>query len=629
MPELTRASPDDGETQPAPGDRFAPDIKAAPPPPAFDSPAQREFALAQLEAKVLGAEEASDAARPFQGLAKLRQRGLRLFLPLGDPEPSRADTLKTPTLLRHQRTSGTGVDEQDPVLEASVRNRVGALAALAGAVYSVAVPVDLALHAAFHTSGLTSPARLKNVLMALLSWWVYRAARRAQVSLDSVVRLAFIMVFAVGIHQTLESLHFFQSSALPYTAGLPPGVEKPSLIDGLTWTCVFMVLFPPFVPSSPKKHFLLALSLALPLLTLPLAWSWISGIEYFAIISPGSFGSVPLSVALCVFMSVAIHRIDSVLREERRRSRELGSYELVDKLGHGGMGEVWLARHKMLARPAALKVIKADRVDASPERAASALRRFEKEARATARLRSAHTVELYDFGRTDAGDFYYVMELLDGMDLEALVDRYGPQPAWRVVRILRQICLSLQEAHELGLVHRDIKPANIFLCRQGSELDIVKVLDFGLVTEVAAGARGESATLTHENDVVGTPAFMAPEIVVDPNSADHRADLYALGCVAYYLLSGRLLFEEKTVVGLLSAHVHKPLPKPLFDATLASVPPALEDLVVYLLAKQPAERPSSALEVRQMLDQVPVGGEWDDARLRQWWDAASSPALTG
>ncbi len=625
MPDLTGASQDDYETQSAPGAPLAADLGAAPP-PAFDSPAAREFALARLEAKVLGADGASGAARPFDGLVRLRQRGMRLLLARRDSEPSDADTLKTPTLLRRQQTTGAGVDEQDPVLEASVRNRVAALAALAGAVYSVAVPLDLSLHAAFHTSGLTSPARLKNVLMALLSWWVFRAARRAQVSLDSVVRLAFFMVFAVGIHQTLESLHFFQSSALPYTAGLPPGVEKPSLIDGLTWTCVFMVLFPPFVPSSPTKHFLLALSLALPLLTLPLAWSWVSGIEYFAIISPGSFASVPLSVALCLFMSVAIHRIDRVLREERRRSRELGSYELVDKLGHGGMGEVWLARHKMLARPAALKVIKADRVDASPERAASALRRFEREARATARLRSTHTVELYDFGRTDAGDFYYVMELLDGMDLEALVARHGPQPAWRVVRILRQICLSLQEAHELGLIHRDIKPANIFLCRQGSELDIVKVLDFGLVTEVARGADGEAATLTHENDVVGTPAFMAPEIIVDPDNADHRADLYALGCVAYTLLSGRLLFEEKTVVGLLSAHVHKPLPKPLFDASGASVPAALEDLVVDLLAKGPAERPPTALVVRQRLEQILVGDAWDDARLKEWWDAAG-PSL--
>jgi serine/threonine-protein kinase len=350
-----------------------------------------------------------------------------------------------------------------------------------------------------------------------------------------------------------------------------------------------------------------------------------SGIDYFAILSPETFGNVPLSVVLSVFASIAIHRIDNSLRDERRRSRELGSYVLVEKLGRGGMGEVWLARHRMLARPAALKVIKADRIDVTPEMAASALRRFEREARATARLRSAHTVELYDFGRTDDGDFYYVMELLDGMDLEALVAHNGPQPVWRVVRILQQICASLAEAHSLGLIHRDIKPANIFLCRQATELDIVKVLDFGLVTEIARTDQGDAATLTRDNGVVGTPAFMAPEMVVAPDNTDHRADLYALGCVAYFLLAGRRLFEERTVVGLLSSHVNKPLPSPLFEQTGVSVPKALEELLVSMLAKSPGDRPQTAGEVLRALGQVDLSGVWDDETLRAWWTAVGPP----
>ena len=354
---------------------------------------------------------------------------------------------------------------------------------------------------------------------------------------------------------------------------------------------------------------------------LPFGWSTVSGIDYFAILSPDTFASVPLSVILSVFSSLAIHRIEEALRTERRRSRELGSYELVRELGHGGMGQVWLARHKMLARPAALKVIKADRIDLAPDRAADALRRFEREARATARLRSAHTVEIYDFGRTDAGDFYYVMELLDGMDLEALVARHGPQAAWRVVRILRQVCLSLSEAHGKGLIHRDVKPANIFLCRQGTELDVTKVLDFGLVTEIARADRDAAAALTLDKDVVGTPAFMAPEMIVAPDDVDHRADLYALGCVSYFMLTGRHLYEEKTVVGLLSSHAHKPLPSPLFDETIQTVPAELENLVTRMLAKSPKDRPQSADEVFHLLGQIEVDGAWDDEQMRSWWSA--------
>ncbi len=598
MPEPTGALPDG--------------IEDAEPPAAFESSAERELALAKLEAAVLGS--APTQLGPLKGLAKLGPlgRGFRGR----DSSPTREGAAKVTTLLRREGEVGASSVESDPVLEASIRGRVAALAALAGVAYSVAVPLDLGLRVALGAPGLTSPARLKNVVMAVLAWWVYRAARKASVPLETVARLAFVLVFAVGIHQTLESLHFFQWSG-------EASAEGPSLVDGLTWTCVFMVLFPPFVPGSPKKHFLLALSLALPLLALPFVWSRVSALDYFAILSAETFANVPLSVVLSVFTSIGIHRIDDALRSERRRSRDLGSYLLVEELGHGGMGEVWLAQHKMLARPVALKIIKADRLDVAPARAASALRRFEQEARATAYLRSAHTVELYDFGRTDAGDFFYVMELLDGMDLKVLVERDGPQPAWRVVRILRQVCLSLAEAHSAGLIHRDVKPANIFLCRQATELDIAKVLDFGLVTEVARADREDAPALTRDNDVVGTPAFMAPEMILAPDDVDHRADIYALGCVAYFLLTGRHLFEEKTVVGLLSCHVHKAPPSPLFGEQ--AVPRALEVLVASMLAKSPADRPQSADELLTALERVDVKDAWDDAQLRSWWSAVHPP----
>ena len=280
------------------------------------------------------------------------------------------------------------------------------------------------------------------------------------------------------------------------------------------------------------------------------------------------------------------------------------------------MGEVWLAHHKMLARPAALKLIKFDRVHGSHARASQVLRRFEREAQATAQLSSVHTVTLYDFGRTDNGDFYYVMELLDGMDLDALVDRYGPQPAGRVVGILKQACLSLVEAHDAGLVHRDIKPANIFLCRKGSELDVANVLDFGLVTRRADS--GESS-VTKGEDLLGTPAFMAPEMVTGRKSADHRADLYALGCVAFWLLTGRFLFERDTPMEMAVAHVHEPVPSPLFQRESEPVPEPLESLLAQLLSKDPEERPQSAAELLARLEEIDLPDAWTDADRRRWW----------
>jgi eukaryotic-like serine/threonine-protein kinase len=548
---------------------------------------------------------------------------------LGNLRPKVRSTFmrETPTLLRHAGKAETphASDDGDPVLRASVRSRVAALSALAGVVYSVAVPLDLAMHAMFATGGLTSPARLKNLAMALLAWWVHHAAKSSKASLPALTRMAYLLVFMVGLHQTLEALHFFQWEGVGASVEHGLEVEPPSLVDGLPWTCLFMVLFPPFVPGTPKKHLLLSLSLATPALVLPLVWSIASGLDYWLILSPESFMNIPLSVVLGLFVSVGIHRIDQALREERRRSRDLGSYELIEELGHGGMGQVWLAKHKMLARPAALKLISAAHFESAKGSASSSLQRFEREARATALLRSLHTVELYDFGQTDAGDFYYAMELLDGVDLEALVRRHGTQDPWRVVNILRQACFSLAEAHEQGVVHRDIKPANIFLCRQGTELDVVKVLDFGLVTRVGRTEAEKTKALTGDNQILGTPAFMSPESITSPDEVDSRADIYALGCVAYWLLSGRQLFKGDTVVAQLYAHVHKELPDPLFADRQPPVPRALDALLRRMLDKEPSKRPQSASEVLGLLDELEVEGQWNGVQLAKWWEQIEAP----
>jgi eukaryotic-like serine/threonine-protein kinase len=278
---------------------------------------------------------------------------------------------------------------------------------------------------------------------------------------------------------------------------------------------------------------------------------------------------------------------------------ELAGYRSEELIGRGGMGEVYFAHHRMLARPAAIKLIRAEALagqDGSQAQVAAA--RFRREAEAAARLKSPHTVQLYDFGATDDGRLYLVMELLEGINLDQLVRRDGPLPADRVARILRQACESLEEAHDAGLVHRDIKPANIHLGRVGRDEDFVKLLDFGLVKSVA-GERDDSLA-SMAGMAVGTPAFMAPEMV-HGDALDGRADLYSLGCVAYYLLTGQFVFAGETPIQTVLLHVQQE-PEAPSRLTDNPIPPALEQLVLACLAKRPEDRPPSAGAVIAALD---------------------------
>ncbi len=279
------------------------------------------------------------------------------------------------------------------------------------------------------------------------------------------------------------------------------------------------------------------------------------------------------------------------------------------------MGEVWRARHRLLIRPAAIKLIR-PQMSGDPE---LLLRRFEREARATAALKSPHTVQLYDFGATEDGRLYYVMELLDGLDLDTLVRQYGPLPAERVVHLLRQVCASLQDAHVNGLVHRDIKPANVVVSRAGTTFDFAKVLDFGLVKLDSARKAEDDIKLTSEGSASGTPAFMAPEVVLGVADTDHRVDLYALGCVAYWLLTGKLVFAGKSVVEVMFHHAHTPPPRPSSRSEL-SIPAPLEDLVMECLEKDPARRPASADAVSTRLNAVSWEQPWTVERAERWWE---------
>src|SRR5688572_11426546 len=280
-----------------------------------------------------------------------------------------------------------------------------------------------------------------------------------------------------------------------------------------------------------------------------------------------------------------------------KQARALGSYELIEQLGAGGMGSVWRARHRLLAREAAVKLVRPEALGDTESTAQSQLRRFEREAQATAMLRSQHSIRLFDFGTADDGSFYYVMELLEGRDLESFVKEFGPLPPERVTFVLKQICHSLAEAHARGMVHRDIKPANIFLCRMGLEFDFVKVLDFGLVqTRKADAASAVTETLVTAQQLIGTPAYMAPEVILGKDDVDRRADVYAIGCVAFYLLTGTRVFQDGNQMQALIDHVHT---DPVAPSTRLGrpLPSELDRLVLDCLRKKPEDRPQDAADL--------------------------------
>lgn len=327
--------------------------------------------------------------------------------------------------------------------------------------------------------------------------------------------------------------------------------------------------------------------------------------------------------------------------EASRKVTELGSYELIKCLGKGGMGEVWRARHRLLARDAAIKLIGADLLDGATR--GEVHERFKREAQTIASLRSRNTVEIFDYGVTSEGSFFYVMELLDGIDLETMTEKFGPQPAARVVQLLLQACNSLAEAHDAGLVHRDIKPANIFVCRAAEEVDVVKILDFGLVLtkggdEARAATPTADASLAHAPTVpppepsssaaarltshgsyLGTPTFIAPEQALG-GEIDHRADLYSLGCVAWWLLTGRLVFGNDNPLAAMTAHMTQE-PPPLRPLVHGSLPEELEQVIARCLMKEPAKRPESARELGQLLRRIhfEASEDWTAEQGQLWW----------
>jgi hypothetical protein len=308
----------------------------------------------------------------------------------------------------------------------------------------------------------------------------------------------------------------------------------------------------------------------------------------------------------------------NTLRREVFEAKQIGQYRLAKLLGAGGMGEVYLAEHRMLKRPCAIKLIHPDRAG-DPR----VLARFEREVQMTARLSHWNTVEIFDYGRTDDGSFYYVMEYLPGLSLEDLLERHGPLPAERVVHFLRQVCQGLHEAHQVGLIHRDIKPANIFAAQRGGLYDVVKLLDFGLVKPVGENA---SASLSQEGGISGTPLFMSPEQARGLGDLDARSDIYSLGAVAYALLTGRPPFNGSNPLDVMIAHVRDEVEWP--SQHRADVPADLERVILRCLTKSPEDRFQDVFSLEQALAECAAADRWTQRHAANWWREADETAAT-
>jgi serine/threonine-protein kinase len=410
----------------------------------------------------------------------------------------------------------------------------------------------------------------------------------------------------------------FLGSVISYEAmGATIDLEAhPELIIVLALTLV-MLARAIYVPGTARRSLVLGVIAGVPL---------VASVLFAYSAGPAEDGQSPVTRgilaaavtgtwwSMTVTLATATSRVIYGLRRVAREARQLGQYTLAEKIGEGGMGAVYRASHAMLRRPTAVKLLLPDHTSESQ------LARFEREVQLTARLTHPNTVTIFDYGRTPDGTFYYAMELLDGATLETIVEIDGPQPAERVAHVLEQVAGALTEAHGIGLVHRDLKPANIILCDQGGVPDVAKVVDFGLVKNVAEGPNSESTFATGEHVITGTPLYMSPEAIVLPSGMDARSDLYSLGAVAYYFLTGQHVFTGKTVVEVCGHHLHstpvapeKRLGKPVSEP--------LSALILRCLEKDPKARPANAAELLDELRATGLARAWEPKHVREWWKA--------
>lgn len=518
--------------------------------------------------------------------------------------PDLDDTLPAENLQRRTRavpdddattTTGQGLP-RDLVQRAARRLSIASIAC--AAVFAVVFfTMNFAPPSGIDTMTLSNVVAAATVLMSLVVFVVAGSKVEPERLLN--YGLVYQVAGAFGI-ALAENLATYQ----------PTGTVR-----GVSWVCLWITLFPLVVPSTPRKTFWISLTCA----AMGPAAIFASSAAGMALPSPAAFVYLVTPNFAAAGLAVLLSRVIHQLGTDVRKARQMGAYQLIELLGRGGMGEVWRAKHRLLAQPAAIKLVSPEALGGTRGDTTTILKRFQREARATAMLNSPHTIQIYDFGRTADGTLYYVMELLDGVDLETLIQEWGPIPEARAAFMLRQLCESLGEAHDSGLIHRDIKPANVYVCKLGSHYDFVKVLDFGIVGIQSELSRGQTK-LTKENIVTGTPAYMAPEMATGSHEPDARLDIYALGCVAYWLVTGKLVFEGSTPVQIVYAHVDKKPVPPTKRADIA-LSESFEQLILDCLAKEPKDRPASAAEVMRRLEVLNFEHPWSEQRANEWWDS--------
>ena len=438
-------------------------------------------------------------------------------------------------------------------------------------------------------------------VMAATAAWL---CRRCRITLPKL-RMAELVAFG-WTGAFLVAVQHFRTLYYARLHGMLANPAAPWLALAFTYTL--------FIPNRRRRAALvLAVMCAAPLATLafdtllPEMGIDLASVSYIRDAFAGLGLMMGLCYGTCVYGTHMIH----TLRQEAQAARQLGQYRLRRLLGEGGMAEVYLAEHQMLKRPCAVKVIRPSKAH-DPR----ALARFEREVQATARLTHWNTVEIFDYGRTEDGTFYYVMEYLPGMSLADIVEQDGPMPPGRVIHLLLQTCDALAEAHSMGLVHRDIKPGNIFAALRGGVYDVAKLLDFGLVKPLDGSV---SLDITQDGTLTGSPLFMSPEQAMGEHEPDARGDIYSLGAVAYYLLTGRPVFDGDKPLKVLLAHAHEP-PRPP-SVLRPDLPADLEAVVMRCLEKRPADRFQDVRALRAALAACASAGTWSSEDAARWWQS--------
>ncbi len=373
---------------------------------------------------------------------------------------------------------------------------------------------------------------------------------------------------------------------------------------------LLMFIYALFIPNKWQRAALVIGAMVLAPLAL-LGFAWINNQSCYLIMAdnPEILGEVGLKMVISGAVAVFGVYTLNALRTEAFQAKQLGQYRLSRSLGAGGMGEVYLAHHYLMKRPCAIKIIRPEKAGDS-----NVLARFEREVHASSKLSHWNNIDIYDYGRTEDGTFYYVMEYLPGLNVSDLVKRFGPLPPGRVIHLLRQVCDALNEAHSQGMIHRDIKPANVFAAKRGGFYDVAKLLDFGLAKPIAST---EDSNLTQEGMITGSPLFMSPEQAAGEGEPDARSDIYSVGILAYYMLSGHAPFEYDRPIKVIIAHAHEAVVPP--SEHVPSVPHDLEAIVMRCLAKDPDDRYQSIVEMADALDKCESTGTWKQVDAVQWW----------